>query len=55
MNYKKIIKKIAKNHNVSKKEVDNKIRAALKSSGINVSPEIIIEIIAAKVKKDYLS
>ena len=55
MNYRKIIKNIAKNHSVSKKEVDLQIRTALKDSGINVSPEVIIEIIAEDVKKTIYS
>ncbi|MBO4733163.1 MAG: hypothetical protein J5662_01670 [Clostridia bacterium] len=55
MKYKRIIREIAKKHNVSEKEVDSQIRFALKSSGINLSPEIVIKIATQKIKKDYLS
>lgn len=55
MKYEKIIREIAKKHNTTKKEVDSQIRFALKNSGIDLSPEIVIEIAAQKIKKDYLS
>ena len=55
MTYKKIIKEIAKNNNTSKKEVETQMRSALKASGINISPELVIELIASKIKKDYIS
>ena len=53
MKYKKIIKTVAKLNNTSAKEVENEIKFALNQSGINVSPEILIELISQKIKKDY--
>jgi hypothetical protein len=51
MKYKKIIRLIAKKHGVTKDEVDSQIRKSLKDSGINLSPETVIEIAAERLKK----
>ena len=51
MKYKKIIAQLAKTHNTSKKEIDLQIRAALKNSGINIPPELVVEIAAEQVKR----
>lgn len=55
MKYKKIVKLIAQQHNVSTKEVDSQMRSALKESGINISPEAFIRIAVKQLEKDYLS
>lgn len=55
MNYKQIIKTIAKSHNTSTKEVEREIKFALNQSGINIPPEMFIKIVSQKIKKDYLS
>ncbi|MBR4911070.1 MAG: hypothetical protein IKZ47_07120 [Clostridia bacterium] len=54
MKYARIVKSIAKKHGISKREVDMQMRKALKESGINFSPEVIIEIATQQIK-DYLS
>lgn len=51
MKYKKILARLAKSHNTSKKEIDLQIRKALTDSGINVSPEVVIEIATEQIKK----
>ena len=55
MNYKRIIKQVAKQHNVSPDYVDLQIRSALKESGINITPELFIELVSNQAKKDYIS
>ena len=51
MEYKKIIAQIAKRHGVSSKQVDSELKTALEMSGINVTPDIFIQIAAERIKK----
>ncbi|MBR6902946.1 MAG: hypothetical protein IKN39_03555 [Clostridia bacterium] len=51
MKYNQIIKQLAKKNKISKKEVDLQMRSALKNSGINVSPEVVIQIAVEQIKK----
>ncbi len=55
MSYQKILNQIAKENNTTSEEVETEIRKALEMAGYNIDPELFIALIAAKVKKDYIS
>ena len=51
MNYRKILQKVAKEYSTSPEEVDKEIRCAIKTAGLNVSPQVFISMCASKAKK----
>ena len=50
MNYKQMLKIIAKTHNTTPEEVDREMRAAIKTAGYDISPEVFISLVVGKVK-----
>lgn len=50
MNYKQMLKIIAKTHNTTPEEVDKEMRVAIKTAGYDISPEVFISLAAEKVK-----
>lgn len=52
MSYKSLIKKVAKEHNTTSKEVDYEIREAIKAAGLDMSPEEFIAMGVARVKEE---
>ncbi len=51
MNYQKLLKQIAMEHNTTPEEVDNEMRNALHMAGFDISPTIFIAIAMGKAKK----
>lgn len=45
-----MLKIIAKTHNTTPEEVDKEMRAAIKTAGYDISPEVFISLAAEKVK-----
>lgn len=52
MEYEKILKIIALENNTTSEEVDKEIKAAIKSAGLDMPPELFIALTAAKIKND---
>lgn len=49
MNYKNLIKQVAKEYHTSPDEVDSEIRAAIKAAGLDMEPAEFIAMVAMKV------
>lgn len=52
MNYKKILEKVAKQHNTKIEAVDLEIRNAIKAAGLDIEPSIFITLVTEKVKNE---
>ena len=52
MNYKKMIKQIAKENGTSFTEVEREIRKAIKATGLNISPKKFIELTTRMVENE---
>lgn len=50
MTYKKLLRIVARENSTTTEEVDKEIRAAIKSAGYDMSPELFIVLTTAKVK-----
>lgn len=50
MSYNKLLKKVAKEHKTSKKQVDTEIRKAIKMAGYDIEPDEFIAMLTLKVK-----
>ena len=55
MDYKKILQAVADEYNTTPEEVEKEIKDAIRSAGLNITPQLFIAIVTAKVKKDYIS
>ena len=55
MNYEQLLRVIAKKYNTTPDEVEKEIKAAIKATGLDVTPQLFIAICATKVKRDYKS
>ncbi len=55
MNYKRMLQTVAKEYNTTPQEVEDGIKEAIKSAGLDMSPQLFIALCVAKVKKDYIS
>ena len=51
MKYKQILKALAQKENVSKKQIEREMIAAIKSAGLNCSPKEFIEEISSSLTK----
>ena len=51
MNYKKILKNVAKKYNTTPEQADAEIREAIKLTGLSVSPQDFISMCSEKTKK----
>ena len=54
MNYKKLLKEVAKEYNATPKEVDFEIRKAIEATGLDITPQDFISMVAEKVKSERL-
>ena len=55
MNYKMMLQTVAKEYNTTPEEVEAGIKEAIKSAGLDMSPQMFIALCVAKVRKDYIS
>ena len=55
MDYKKILRSVADEYNTTPEEVEKEIKDAIKSAGLNITPQLFIALVTAKIKKDYIS
>ncbi len=49
MNYRKLIKRIAKANNTTVEEVNREIKSAIKSAGLHIDPKLFIEAVSLTV------
>lgn len=54
MNYNKILRTLAERENVSVKEIENEMRAAIHSAGLHCSIKEFIKAAVLQIKKDYI-
>ncbi len=55
MDYKKLLQVVADEYKTTPEDVEKEIRDAIKSAGLDITPQLFIALITAKVKKDYKS
>ncbi len=51
MEYKKMLKQVAKKYNTTPEEVEEEMKKAITASGFDMSPQLFISLCTAKVKK----
>ena len=57
MNYQALLKIVALEYSTTPEEVESEIKEAIRAAGYDdvMTPELFISLIAAKVRKDYIS
>lgn len=55
MDYKKILQSVADEYNTTPEDVEKEIKDAIKSADLNITPQLFIALVTAKIKKDYIS
>ena len=55
LDYKKILQSVADEYNTTPEDVEKEIKDAIKSAGLNITPQLFIALVTAKIKKDYIS
>ena len=52
MNYKMMLRTVAKEYNTTPREVEDGIKEAIKAAGLDMSPQRFIALCTAKVKRE---
>ena len=55
MNYKALLKKVARENHTTPEEVDREMRAAIQAAGYNISTECFISLVAENINKQRCS